>query len=51
VFDPEHVKEFDSFAETRVARMSAPSFGQRSKGSGEPTADQTLGLFADHDHD
>jgi hypothetical protein len=51
VFDPEHVSEFDVLAEARVARMSAPFFGHRSKVPGEAAGNHSLGLFVEQDHD
>lgn len=48
VFDPEHVNEFDSLRETRVARMSAPFFGRRLRAVTVPEA---LDLFPGPDHD
>jgi hypothetical protein len=39
VFDPEHAREFESLANTRVARMTAPFFGREPKRTGELTGD------------
>ena len=51
IFDPEHVQQFDGLLETRVARMSAPWFGRRSKVPGAAVGEQMPGLFAEHDND
>lgn len=51
VFDTEHVKEFDSYADTRISRMNAPLFGQRSKSPGDQPENQVLGLFTEQDND
>jgi hypothetical protein len=51
IFDPEHVKEFEGFADTRVSRMNAPLFGQRSRGPGDEPENQMLGLFTEQDYD
>lgn len=51
VFDPEYVQEFDDLAQTRVARMCAPFFGNGSKGYSGVANSQTPGLFVDRDDD
>jgi hypothetical protein len=48
VFDPEHATEFDNLAQARIARMSAPFFGARPKGFGEPSGGADL--FAGHNN-
>lgn len=50
IFDPEHAAEFEDLANVRVARMSAPFFGSRSRSPSE-VAENIPGLFSEEDHD
>jgi hypothetical protein len=49
VFDGEHVQEFDALADTRIARMRAPFFGQRARIADDFSGNQ--GLFEGRDRD
>jgi len=51
IFDPQHAAEFDKLSETRVARMRAPFFGNRSNGGSDASEGPLPNLFADQDHD
>ena len=51
VFDAEYVNTFDSLAETRIARMSAPFFGHSAEAAGDLARDEALNLFTEPDHD
>src|SRR4029077_20611480 len=44
IFDPACAAQFDGFAEARIARMSAPFFGQRPKPVNQPT-ERPMDLF------
>ncbi|HUW81748.1 MAG TPA: hypothetical protein VMZ31_02985 [Phycisphaerae bacterium] len=51
IFDPECIKEFNGLMETRVARMTAPFFGKRSRSTKDLEEGQRPGLFSGLDDD
>jgi hypothetical protein len=49
IFDPTYVDNFQGLSDTRVARMSAPFFGNGAKMAAEDLGNEGPSLFADHD--
>lgn len=50
VFDPDHTSEFEGLSKRRIARMTAPFFGKRSRTS-SVDGDASLTLFTEPNHD
>lgn len=51
IFDPQHAGEFNGLSDKRVARMTAPYFGNRLGGEGARDNEPAPDLFADQDRD